>query len=129
MATSVGLERAHLTLHPHLSEGTFDGAFELVDELGDGKGGRAVGRKGGPPMALPVRWLAGIEWKVKRAVPSWHGVYFPSFRLSVFPSALAACSVFISSIAMVIFPTPPGTGVIAEATSATGPKSTSPTIR
>ena len=39
----------------------------------------------------------------------------------------AAQSVLRSSIAMVIGPTPPGTGVIAPATSATASKSTSPT--
>ncbi len=31
-----------------------------------------------------------------------------------------AWSVFLSSMAIVIFPTPPGTGVMADATSATG---------
>ena len=41
----------------------------------------------------------------------------------------AASSVFWSSIAIVIGPTPPGTGVIAPATSATASKSTSPTRR
>src|SRR4029077_12868012 len=40
-----------------------------------------------------------------------------------------ACSVFLSSIAIVIRPTPPGTGVMADATSATGANATSPTIR
>jgi SAM-dependent methyltransferase len=41
----------------------------------------------------------------------------------------AAVSVFCSSIVTVIGPTPPGTGVIAPATSATPSKSTSPTRR
>src|SRR5262249_30936952 len=41
--------------------------------------------------------------------------------------ARAACSVLRSSIAIVIGPTPPGTGVIADATSTTAAKSTSPT--
>ncbi len=40
---------------------------------------------------------------------------------------LRACSVFRSSIAIVIGPTPPGTGVIARARSAADSKSTSPT--
>ncbi len=44
-------------------------------------------------------------------------------------SALAAFSVFFISIATVISPTPPGTGVIAFATLLTGSKSTSPTSR
>src|SRR6185312_9218157 len=39
----------------------------------------------------------------------------------------AACTVLRSSIAIVIGPTPPGTGVIAEASSATASWSTSPT--
>ncbi len=39
----------------------------------------------------------------------------------------AALNVLASSIAIVIGPTPPGTGVIAPATSATASKSTSPT--
>ncbi|MCU1478873.1 MAG: hypothetical protein JWQ64_3566, partial [Subtercola sp.] len=38
----------------------------------------------------------------------------------------AARSVLLSSMAMVIGPTPPGTGVMRPATSATAPKSTSP---
>jgi hypothetical protein len=38
----------------------------------------------------------------------------------------AACTVFFISIAMVNGPTPPGTGVIAEATAATLEKLTSP---
>src|SRR5262249_53075344 len=41
--------------------------------------------------------------------------------------ARAACRVFASSIAIVIGPPPPGTGVIAAATSATASRSTSPT--
>src|SRR5690606_9854581 len=40
----------------------------------------------------------------------------------------AASSVFESSIAIVIGPTPPGTGVMAEATRLTPSKSTSPRI-
>ena len=40
---------------------------------------------------------------------------------------MAAATVLASSIAIVIGPTPPGTGVIAPATSLTGSKSTSPT--
>lgn len=36
-------------------------------------------------------------------------------------SAIAAASVFCNSIAIVIGPTPPGTGVMAEATCAAGP--------
>src|SRR5439155_26467602 len=83
---SVRLQRAHLTLHPDLSEGAFDGAFQLVNELGDGKGGRAIGRS--------VEPFAGIEGKGERTVPPWHGAtfrpsVFPSFRLT---SPLAACS-------------------------------------
>jgi len=45
------------------------------------------------------------------------------------PACSKACSVFWSSIAIVIRPTPPGTGVIAPATSATGAYATSPTMR
>ena len=40
---------------------------------------------------------------------------------------MASVVVLLSSIAIVIGPTPPGTGVIAEATSFTASKSTSPT--
>ena len=73
-----------------------------------------------PRRACPVlRYEAGIEE--------------PSAQRPRYPYAPAArradCSVFFSSIAMVIGPTPPGTGVIADATSDTGPKSTSPVSR
>ena len=49
------------------------------------------------------------------------------FVAAVEARSRAALSVFTSSIAIVIGPTPPGTGVIAPATSLTASKSTSPT--
>src|SRR5258706_1138201 len=50
--------------------------------------------------------------------------------LTLSPKAIsAALSVFSSSMAIVIGPTPPGTGVIAPATSFADSKSTSPTVR
>ena len=45
------------------------------------------------------------------------------------PACSNACNVFRSNMAIVIRPTPPGTGVMAPATSDTGPYATSPTIR
>jgi hypothetical protein len=53
--------------------------------------------------------------------------HFPLVSPAV--SASAAFTVFVRSIATVIGPTPPGTGVIAAAFSATASKSTSPTRR
>lgn len=50
-------------------------------------------------------------------------------RLSPPHAISAARTVLLSSIAMVIGPTPPGFGVIAPATSRTASKSTSPTSR
>jgi hypothetical protein len=42
---------------------------------------------------------------------------------------VALCKTFFSNMAIVMGPTPPGTGVMAEATCLTPSKSTSPTIR
>src|SRR5579859_5264400 len=50
-----------------------------------------------------------------------------SWEMGYASEASAACTVFHSSIARVIGPTPPGTGVIAPAISAALSKSTSPT--
>ncbi len=75
-------------------------------------GGQAVidaHREWAPPVGDPARLTGvyGSPWMLMRA----------------------AARVFTSSMAMVIGPTPPGTGVIASAFSDTGPKSTSPTRR
>src|SRR5579862_1892703 len=53
--------------------------------------------------------------------------YVPTVRLPDSWASRAAITVLASSIVIVIGPTPPGTGVIAPATSLTLAKSTSPT--
>mmetsp|Transcript_9477 Transcript_9477/g.15050 ORF Transcript_9477/g.15050 Transcript_9477/m.15050 type:complete len:221 (-) Transcript_9477:494-1156(-) len=64
---------------------------------------------------------ASVTWLKLRLLRSgWRG----RSRLS-----LARLSVFFSSMAMVIGPTPPGTGVMREATRLASPKCTSPTSR
>ena len=65
----------------------------------------AIGIVGWPrnPDPLPL-YGGGLGWGLPRYLPA---------------SIFAAVSVFTSSIAIVMGPTPPGTGVIAEATSDT----------
>ncbi len=65
----------------------------------------------------PCNWgLAPIA----RAIGAWPQLHARDVQLA-YADAFAACSVFESSIAIVIGPMPPGTGVIALATSLTGP--------
>ena len=71
------------------------------------------------PLRKPA--IAGMTG-VKRSA-GYLGGYAPA------TDRLAALRVFLSSMAMVMGPTPPGTGVIADAFWDTESKSTSPTRR
>jgi len=86
-------------------------------------------------LPLPGTWSPGPSPRTSRSVraPRGHPEIGAALRriFQAIGAALceAAFTVFVRSIAMVIGPTPPGTGEIAEAFSFTASKSTSPTTR
>ena len=100
MPIGVPLEPGDLPLHPERGESPFE---RLLDERGE---------------------LADAEGLVRRAAGrvEHDGGQRPC-------ASRAARTVFARSIAIVIGPTPPGTGVILDATAATSSYFTSPTIR
>jgi hypothetical protein len=98
----------------------WEGAGSQLAAAAGVQGRAGMVRAPGPPRSGGAAAAAG-------AVSSQSGVIGAQFSA---PSwRFAPSSVFCSSIAIVIGPTPPGTGVIAAARSAAPLKSTSPTSR
>ena len=92
-------------------------AYGLVQSCRRLRRGRQVGVQG---LVHPQPTLAQVGGKVEGHAP-------PAGPPSAARGVLAAVSVLRSSMAMVIGPTPPGTGVMAEATRDAPANSTSPT--
>src|SRR5690606_36687408 len=103
-----------------------EGALDDVPDVGAQSGGRVVLLPCGlqRPGAAPPD-----ERAPRRARVALEEIPHQRATASEAVIARAARSVFCSNIVIVIGPTPPGTGVIASATSAASSKCTSPTSR
>ena len=93
----------------------FVGRLRLVGLTHDARSLRA-------PAAAAILYLLPILIYSMHAMPKLHLFWLKPFI------SLAACSVLCTTAATVMGPTPPGTGVKAEATWETSSKATSPTI-
>src|SRR2546423_1148065 len=107
------LEVAYLAAHPDATETSLDDVFRFHCEVGDRDRSR---RRPDRNRVLTFLRRRDLFEEIER-------------QLLHRAAISAARTVFSISIAIVIGPTPPGTGVIFEATSRTDSKSTSPCSR
>ena len=108
------LEAGDFAADPDGAERAFQDVAGDRREIGDRDGGRRIGARNGVRLRLEVQPVL-----MGRGA---HAACSPAMRA-------AALSVLSISIAIVIAPTPPGTGVMCDATWRADSKCTSPTRR